>query len=234
MEQIQQLLAHPTMLQLQQTAKGYATPDNASMAVSGLLVLAGGIHAIPGPTLKMQAKQIGLPAWFILCAGLLMLGSGIGYHFLPAPGLFFVAACMGGSATTGLNMPPPMPHFIFKLCPYFSAAFSLKVLCLALWANNSTKSLEIGTVIGVAASFAFGVVGVLKHTLISSTACKLLGKKKDKKEEPEKKADIKPAATKANGIYGIDRPAVVTRPGRSESPGAPTQRTSAAPATKAS
>merc|ERR1712039_320338 len=57
----------------------HMTPANISMGVSGTLAIAGCLHALLGPTLRLQAEQMSMPAWFILCAGLLMLCSAAAY-----------------------------------------------------------------------------------------------------------------------------------------------------------
>jgi len=86
----------------------HITPANVSMGVSGLLVFSGVAHAIPGPTLKMQAKVLGMPSWFIMCAGLLMIASGALYHLKYVEGIYAVSLCMGGAFMTAAKIPDPM------------------------------------------------------------------------------------------------------------------------------
>merc|ERR1719454_2693289 len=104
----------------------YVTPANVQLGVSGLLVLAGIGHALPGSINTAQQNIFGFPGWFIICAGLLMLGTGIGNFFLPSLGLYFVSMCIGGSITTAIVMPSPVSQkpggVIFSLATLVAAA----------------------------------------------------------------------------------------------------------------
>lgn len=128
---------------------------NIARGVALLLVLAGIFHALPGPTLKLQAKEMGMPQWFIMCAGLLMLGSGTVYFFLPALGLYAVALCMGGAVATALKMPAVMHR-------PGGAVFSCLTLGAALWAAHAKAgSLSLTTYLICAVCYLAGILGRL-------------------------------------------------------------------------
>merc|ERR1740139_885621 len=86
-----------------QLVADYMTPANVSMGVCGTLAITGCLHALPGPTLRLQAKHMGMPSWFILCAGLLMLCTAAAYFVNPGLGLYAVALCMGGAAAIAIS-----------------------------------------------------------------------------------------------------------------------------------
>jgi len=128
----------------------YLTDANIAMGVSGTLALAGIVHALPGPTLKMQSEQMGMPQWFIACAGLLMIGSGAFYHVRPQEGIFAVSLCMGGAFATAANM-PIAAHRPGGMC--FSSMFLLSTF----WVARASISLTMIVVVSVA--FGAGVAG---------------------------------------------------------------------------
>merc|ERR1719436_1659344 len=105
------------------------TPTNISTGVFGMLALAGAVHAMPGSLLHRQAKELGMPAWFIMCAGLLMLGSAMVWLFVPSLGLYAVALCMGGAVATAAKMPDPMHRPGGIVC-------SSATLLAAIWAAH--------------------------------------------------------------------------------------------------
>lgn len=109
-------------------AEQLLTPANISMGVSALLVLSGVAHAIPGPTLKMQAKMLGMPAWFIMCAGFLMIFSGALYHAKYVEGIYAVSLCMGGALITAAKIPDPMHR-------PGGMIFSVLTLAATLWSH---------------------------------------------------------------------------------------------------
>eukprot|EP00929_Paragymnodinium_shiwhaense_P113988 TRINITY_DN82299_c0_g1_i1.p1 TRINITY_DN82299_c0_g1~~TRINITY_DN82299_c0_g1_i1.p1 ORF type:complete len:206 (-),score=74.70 TRINITY_DN82299_c0_g1_i1:267-884(-) len=171
----------------------YVTPSNVNMGVAGLLVAAGVGHALPGEVNKMQVKIFAMPGWFIICAGLLMLGTGIGYFFLPGLGLYFVSMCMGGTITTAIVMPSPVAQ------KPGSIIFSLATLVAAMWSNHKA-SAPVGAVqvIGCLVTMALGVAGVL--VLPKNEAVNKMIAKEDKKKTDEKKEEKKePAAEKKTG-----------------------------------
>jgi len=129
------------------------------MGVSGMLAFSGLLHALPGPTLKMQSKEMGMPQWFIMCAGLLMLTSGALYFLKPSVGIFAVAVCMGGSFATASKMPVPQ----MRPC---GMAFSSLTLFATFWVIRATLSLQV---IGISTvAFVAGIAGriyAIEHPL---------------------------------------------------------------------
>jgi len=213
----------------------YVTPTNISMGVAGMLAFAGAVHALPGPTLKMQADQMGMPAWFIMCAGLLMMASSAVYWFIPAVGLYAVALCMGGAAATALKMPDIMHRpggFVF----------SNATLGATLWVvYQETGAVTVVSVGMCAVCYLVGVAGRLfipSHPLdIKLLGC-LAGKEKQEprteKKAEEKKSEEKKAATPDNNT-GEAPPATTTMAAAAtkEEPGARKRISSPAPPTKA-
>merc|ERR1719181_2518022 len=101
------------------------------MGVSALLVFAGIAHAVPGEPNKAQQKAFNFPGWFIICAGLLMLGTGIGNFLLPSLGVYFVSMVIGGTVTTAIVMPSPPSQ------KPGGVIFSLGTLAAAVWCHPS-------------------------------------------------------------------------------------------------
>jgi len=153
MQAVQDLLAaiyaaHAVVLE-------HTTPSNASLGVVGVLAGAGLLHTMPGPSLRMQAEKMGLPAWFIVCAGLLMCSTSGLYWQEPSTGLYAVALCMGGAAATAVMMPNAM-HRPGGLL------FSSATLAAALWAGyKTTGELETASLLLCFAFYAWGVSGRL-------------------------------------------------------------------------
>jgi len=114
-------------------AEPYLTAENAALGVRGMLLTAGLMHAIPGPLLKLQSRLMGLPGWFIICAGLLMIGSATLYAFRPTEGLYAVGVCMGGAFATAALMPNFMHRpggMIFSSFTLFAAFWAGRPGCL--------------------------------------------------------------------------------------------------------
>jgi len=154
------------------------TPDNVALGVVALLGFAGAMHALPGLPARMQAKQMGIPGWFIICAGLLMLGSSALYHLRPAEGLYAVSLCMGGAFATAAKM----PSFMHRPG---GMVFSCLTLAAALWVSFE-KNGQLSTQVWAtcAACFLAGIVGrIIAPT--NPTLVKML--QREKAAEPEKK-----------------------------------------------
>lgn len=131
----------------------YLTPSNVVLGVSSLLAVAGLSHAVPGPMAKLQSTIIGIPEWFLTCAGLLMMASGGLFYTHRAAGLGAVAICMGGSGATAAMM-PSMLHRPGGM------VFSVLTLGAAVWAyvgELGQPGAEL-TVL-VLACYAAGVAG---------------------------------------------------------------------------
>jgi len=114
-------------------AEQHLTVENISMGISALLAISGFLHAVPGPTLRIQARELGMPAWFIVCAGILMMGSSALYHLRPVEGLFAVCLCMGGTTSTAALLPSPMHRA-------GGALFSGLTLAAAFWVASAEIS----------------------------------------------------------------------------------------------
>lgn len=181
----------------------HVTAEHVSMGVSGMLVLSGVLHAIPGPTLKIQAKMLGMPAWFIMCAGLLMIASGAAYHcahhfaqfyYLRNNSVYAVSLCMGGAFITAAKIPVPMHRpggMFFSLLTLAATLWShskcaIKVKPLNVVANCIAQPAEFSTICAVA--FVAGVLGrVFVPTMFGSEGT--VGAKCMRFPEKEKKAD---------------------------------------------
>jgi len=195
------------------------------------LVFAGALHALPGPTLKIQAKQMGMPAWFLLCAGLLMLGSGVLYFLMPAVGLYAVALSMGGAVATAAKMPDVM-HRPGGL------VFSNATLGAALWVvYKETGEFPVVTSLALCAvSYAFGVAGRV-FVPANPLAIKLLGwlaaaeKEGAKKDESEKPKDEAKAGADGEKTTPTETAAAGAKK-KEESGGARKRVSSPAPARK--
>lgn len=157
-----------------QLTKTYVTPENVKLGVIGLLALAGVFHAIPGPTLRKQSEQMKIPGWFIMCAGLLMIGTaGLCYHDIQY-GVIALSACMGGAATTAFKMP--------KIANRAGGSFfSMMTLAAGIWPYFTTGS-ELFNKVMIACAVAF-IVGVLGRLFVP-TKLNFLFAKKEKKEDP--------------------------------------------------
>mmetsp|Transcript_14115 Transcript_14115/g.40344 ORF Transcript_14115/g.40344 Transcript_14115/m.40344 type:complete len:234 (-) Transcript_14115:403-1104(-) len=176
----------------------YLTPANVSMGVAALLGFAGFVHALPGPLLKIQAKQMGMPGWFLMCAGLLMLGSSALYYLRPGEGLYAVSLCMGGAVATAAKMPDIMHR-------PGGMVFSNLTLAAALWASyKESGKLSAQTCVICAKCYLAGIAGRV-FVPGNATLAKLLDSKKKeepapKPSEPEKKDA--PAAAAQTGSTG--------------------------------
>lgn len=193
----------------------YVTPANVQLGVSGLLVLAGIGHALPGSINKAQQKMFGFPGWFIICAGLLMLGTGIGNFFLPSLGVYFVSMVIGGTITTAIVMPSKpieKPGGIL---------FSAGTLAAAVWAYPASKLGAVDIAVCVV-TFLCGVAGV-KFLPKNVKVNKMVNDLTTKKEKKEEKKPA-PAAAKAKAGEATKTAAGKKSSGRTESP-APTART---------
>jgi len=120
------------------------------MVISALLAISGFIHAVPGLTLRIQARQLGMPAWFVMCAGILMMGSSALYHHRPVDGLFAVCLCMGGTTSTAALLPSPM-HRVG------GALFSCLTLAAAFWVASASLTPKDACL--CVAAFCVGVAG---------------------------------------------------------------------------
>lgn len=133
----------------------YVTPYNVSLGVNGLLIMAGIGHGLPGKICQAQMKIFKFPGWFIICAGLLMLGTGIGSFVLPSLSIYFVSMVIGGTVTTGIVMPSPLAQ------KPGGVIFSLSTLAAAVWVHYKNYGLTIVDVLICKATFACGVAGVV-------------------------------------------------------------------------
>jgi len=161
---------------LVETFKSYLTPANISMGVAALMGLAGFVHALPGPLLKMQAKLMGMPGWFIMCAGLLMLGTGALYYLRPGVGLYAVSLCMGGAVATAAKMPQVMHR-------PGGMVFSSLTLAAALWVSHAGGELDAKTCIVCAVCYLGGIAGrvfVPNNAALAKLLAKPLGSGKEK------------------------------------------------------
>lgn len=107
-------------------------PRNVEIAIAVLLVFAGLIHIIPGPTLRKQARALEIPCWFIFLSGLIMMGSGFFYYGKPEQGIYAVSFCMGGAVVTAALMRDRFPK-------PFSVMSSILTFVAAVWANHFSK-----------------------------------------------------------------------------------------------
>lgn len=181
----------------------HVTAFNISMGVSLLLVVSGLAHAIPGPSLKVQAKMLGMPGWFIMCAGLLMIASGAAFGcahyfgqlaYLRLTSVYAVSLCMGGAFITAAKIPAPMHRpggMVFSLLTLAATIWShskcaIKVKPLNLVAKCVAHPRDFYIICAVA--FVAGVLGrVFVPTLFGSEAA--VGPKCMRFPEKEKKAD---------------------------------------------
>jgi len=158
----------------------HLTSANVSLVVAAVLFAAGALHALPGPTLHRQAKEMDLPAWFIMCAGILMLGSSVTWFMSPALGVYAVALCMGGSVATAAKMPKPMQR-------PGGLVGSNATLAAAIWALHERMG-GLTLVTGVMCSVAYiaGIAGRLyvpTHPLAIKLFGSLSGKAKEDHSE---------------------------------------------------
>jgi len=190
------------------------TPTNVHLGVAGLLVLAGIGHALPGGPNKAQQKIFDFPGWFIICAGLLMLGTGVGMFFLPHLGVYFVSMCIGGTVTTAIVMPSPVSQ------KPGGVIFSLATLAAAFWSHpGALGAVDFAVCL---ATFAVGVAGVKflpKNVKVNKMVKDLTGAKKDEKK------DDKTAASSSSASGGAQKTAAGKKAGRTASP-APAEKKS--------
>lgn len=168
-----------------------ATPECTSTAVAGLLVLSGAVHVLPGPSLAMQASRCGVPAWFVFCAGMLMLCSGLLFLAVQPWGLAAVGFCMGGAMATAAKIPAPLRR-------PFGCIFSSLTLAAAVWSRWPTMEPVLAVAVG--AAYLAGVAGrifvptalpkfVPQIQLLDKLCMKGDGGKKSDKSEQKKDAD---------------------------------------------
>eukprot|EP00930_Biecheleria_cincta_P091337 TRINITY_DN80883_c0_g1_i1.p1 TRINITY_DN80883_c0_g1~~TRINITY_DN80883_c0_g1_i1.p1 ORF type:complete len:225 (+),score=42.37 TRINITY_DN80883_c0_g1_i1:32-676(+) len=142
----------------------YATPSNIRLAVAALLCSAGLIHALPGPSLKLQEDVMKVPGRFLQCAGVLMMASGALYYSNPSTGIFAVSLCMGGAFATASNMPRQGGGTLF----------SSLIFTVVLWSSSETPELALSIVDAIlcGVAFAVGIAGgvlVPHHKLMKSS-----------------------------------------------------------------
>jgi len=180
----------------------HITPTNVSMGVAIMLMSAGLVHALPGPMRKLQAEQMGMPAWFLFCAGLLMFSSGALHLLRPDVGLYGVALSMGGAVATAAKMPKVL-HRPGGLL------FSNATLGAALWAVwKPTGEVDLLTIALCVVCYLLGIVGrILAPT--SPLVVKLLGWLVN----AEKEADAKKTEA-AKPKEGAEAGAEGTQPGK--------------------
>jgi len=143
----------PTMSAILELGLAHITPTNVSMGVAIMLMSAGLVHALPGPMRKLQAEQMGMPAWFLFCAGLLMFSSGALHLLRPDVGLYGVALSMGGAVATAAKMPKVL-HRPGGLL------FSNATLGAALWAVwKPTGEVDLLTIALCVVCYLLGIVG---------------------------------------------------------------------------
>merc|ERR1712039_891820 len=114
--------------------------------------------------------------WFIVCAGLLMMGSSLVYYLFPTMGLFAVSVCMGGAHATAWKMPVVLhrPGGII---------FSSLTLLAAMWVEKHSKTytcLQIACLCAV--GFAMGIAGRVYGPTSSFFVKLTKGFKKSKEE----------------------------------------------------
>jgi hypothetical protein len=156
------------------------------MCISGELALAGLFHVLPGPTLKMQSDKMGLPQWFIFCAGLLMLATALFRMVHPGIGIVLTCICMGGAGATARKM----PTLIEKLPGMLISTFTFLA---AVWAKLEVYPWKILLPICVV-FYLVGVAGRI-HGPTNSTLIQLFAKLRAKlfakKQDDVKTAKIK-------------------------------------------
>jgi hypothetical protein len=168
-----------------------ATPECTSTAVAGLLVLSGAVHMLPGPSLAMQASTCGVPAWFVFCAGMLMLCSGLLFLAVQPWGLAAVGFCMGGAMATAAKIQAPLRR-------PGGCIFSSLTLAAAVWSR--WPAMEPVLALAVGAAYLAGVAGrifvptalpkfVPQIQLLDKLCMKGAGGKKSDKSEQKKDAD---------------------------------------------
>jgi len=202
--------------------KHHLTPSNVSLGLTALLGFAGFSHALPGFPARMQSKQMGIPGWFIICAGLLMLASSVLYHFRPSEGLFAVSLCMGGAFATAAKMPSMMHR-------PGGMVFSSLTLAAALWVHFAKHGELTQQVCGICGlCFVAGIVGrifaptnSLLVKMLQSSAAATEEKAKGEKKEEKAKSDGKAAPKEEKAASGAAKTAAVTEaekmPSKSES-----------------
>jgi len=166
--------------------ESYATPTNVRFGVAALLFAAGVSHVVPGSMQKKQTEDLGISAWFLVAAGLLMVASGVVYATSPAViGTIAVGLCMGGSFATAAMMPKPI------VMRGFSACFSVATLVTAIWAHVQLGA-KLDLLLVLAAKLAF-MLGLLGRVYCAQNAF-LAGKLSFLAPAEVKKADAKKEA----------------------------------------
>merc|ERR1719408_141216 len=163
-------------------------PECTSTAIAVLLVLSGAVHVLPGPSLAMQARTCGVPAWFVFCAGMLMLCSGLLFLAVQPWGLAAVGFCMGGALATAAKMRAPLHRL-------GGCIFSSLTLAAAVWARWPAAETVLAVAVG--AAYLAGVAGrIFVPTVLPKFFPQILlldklctkgdgGKKSDKSEKKD-------------------------------------------------
>jgi hypothetical protein len=167
-------------------------PMNVKYGIIAMLGLAGVSHVLPGPMLKMQSKLMGIPEWFIMCAGLLMICSSLVYYVFPTMGLFAVSVCMGGAFATAWKLPVVLHR-------PGGMIFSSLTLLASMWVE---KNMMKYTWLQIACLCAFGFAVGFAGRVYAPTSPFFVGlsKKFFKKAKDEKKEEVKQAKE------GIEKP----------------------------
>jgi hypothetical protein len=150
--------------------------------ISSELALAGLVHVLPGPTLKMQSDKMGLPQWFIFCAGLLMLVTALLRTIHPGIGIVLTCMCMGGAGATAWKM-----SSMFEKLP--GVFISTITYLAAMWAKVEVYQWTCLMPICVA-FYLVGVAGRI-HGPTNPTLIKVFANLFTKKKEDVKADRIK-------------------------------------------
>jgi hypothetical protein len=194
------------------TVKNVTTPGNVKMFIIGVLSFAGVFHVIPGPLLKMQSEMMGIPQWFIFCAGLLMIGTAAIYHFVnDYYGVIALSVCMGGAGATAALMPKLLDRpggMIFSSLTLLGGFWSyhathIEAADIPLW--------KLQVVQFCAAGYVFGVLGRL-------FVPKLL-KKKEPASTDTPKTEVKEPEVKKPQVGAASAPSSTSTP-KASSPSA--------------
>merc|ERR1719326_52194 len=143
----------------------------------------------------MQASTCGVPAWFVFCAGMLMLCSGLLFLAVQPWGLAAVGFCMGGALATAAKIPAPRRLLVDV---GLSCVLSSLTLAAAVWSRWPTMEPVLAVAVG--AAYLAGVAGriiiptalprfVPQIQLLDKLCMKGDGGKKMDKSEQKKDAD---------------------------------------------
>merc|ERR1719401_907987 len=160
---------------------------------------------------------MGIPSWFIMCAGLLMFGSGALYFLRPAEGLYAVSLCMGGAVATAANMPDIMHR-------PGGMVFSSMTLAAALWASyteNGQLSEQACLI-----CFACYVAGIAGRVFVpgSATLAKVFASKGEDQAAATTKAAAeapKPASEQKDSAAKAATQPTESEPGSEKMPSKP-------------